>query len=335
MIRFANPWWFLLLFLLPAQALWYFRGVRAWRGALRYPATELARDLPAAGRTRLRHVLFGLQVLGEAILIVALARPQSGHVEERVTSEGVDIVLVIDVSGTMEALDLGGRQRLDVAKRVVDAFIDGRQADRIGMVVFAGESFAQCPLTLDYGILKMLLKSVTIRMNGAIPDGTAIGMAIATAANRLRASPAKSKVMILLTDGSNNAGIIDPLTGAQAAARVGIKVYTIAVGVAGRAPIRVSDPYYGERIEYIEDSINEDILRQVAEVTGGQFFRATSGTALEHIYDEISHMERTQVETFRISRYAELSFAYRLIPLGIALIVLQFLLGQTVLRTLP
>jgi Ca-activated chloride channel family protein len=334
-LHFASPWWLLLLLLLPVQVYWHVRGGSLERGALRFPDAGFLRRVPATLRVKLRHSLLGLQLLGELVLIVALARPQSGRVEERITSEGVDIVIALDVSGSMRAFDLGNRERLDVAKEVTGQFIDSRVTDRIGMVVFAGQSFTQCPLTVDYGILKNLLGRVSTVMNGTIPDGTAIGMAIATAANRLRNSSAKSKVIVLLTDGSNNAGIIDPLTAAEAAARVGVRIHTIGVGVEGRAPIRIRDPFFGDRVEFIENSLNEDVLKEIASTTNGQFFRATSRDALERIYRDIGSMERTKIETLTIPRYTDLTFTYRLIPIGIVLVLGQFVLAQTLFRTLP
>jgi Ca-activated chloride channel homolog len=332
-LHLASPWWLLLLLILPIQVFWHFRGAAG--GALRYPATRLLEAIPPTVWVRLRHSTVLLAVAGEAALILALARPQTGQYLERITSEGIDIVLAIDVSGSMQAFDLGDRERLDVARDVVERFIAGRTTDRIGMVVFAGESFTQCPLTIDYGILKTLLRNVTITMDETIPDGTAIGMAIATATNRLRRNPTLSKVVILLTDGSNNAGIIDPLTAARAAARFGVKIYTVGVGVQGRAPIRVRDPFFGERVEFIEDSLNEDILREVAAITGGVFFRATSETALEDIYERIGQLEQTEVEMERIPRYSEITFNFALIPIGLLLLLAQFVLSHTVFRTLP
>ncbi len=333
-LQFASPWWLLLLLLLPLQAWWQLRGGPAHHGALRFPAAGSLKRISPAVWVRLRHAAFVLLLVGEAVFILALARPQSGRIEQRITSEGVDIVLALDVSGSMRAYDLGS-ERLTVAREVVERFIENRASDRIGMVVFAGEAFTQCPLTIDYGILKKLLENVSITMDGTIPDGTAIGMAIATAANRLRLSDAKSKVVILLTDGSNNAGIIDPITAARAAARVGVRIYAIGAGVEGRAPIKVDDPFFGERVEFIENSINEDILREVARITGGRFYRATSRSGLEDVYREIGEMEQSEVETLEIPRYTELTFKYALVPLGIALVLLSFVLRNTVFRTLP
>ncbi|HQI75948.1 MAG TPA: VWA domain-containing protein [Candidatus Latescibacteria bacterium] len=332
---FASPWWLLLLIVLPLQVWWHTRGTHFTNAVLRLPSATSLRQFRPSTRVRLRHVVLVLQILGELILIVALARPRSGKVEQRVISEGVDIVLALDVSGSMQAFDMGNRERIDVAKEVTSQFIDSRASDRLGMVVFAGQSYTQCPLTVDYGILKNLLAQVSIRMNETIPDGTAIGMALATATNRLRKSTAPSKVIVLLTDGSNNAGIIDPLTAAEAAAQLGIRVYAIAVGVTGRAPIRVRDPLFGERIEFMEDSINEDVLREIAAITGGRFFRATSQTALQEIYREIGMMEKTEVATLQIPRFAELTFVFHLIPLGLGLLILGSFLRFTVFRTIP
>ncbi len=334
-LHFASPWWLLLALIFPLQLHWYLRGAPTQRAALRFPNAGFLRRIPATAWLRARHGLFVAQMLGGLVLVIALARPQSGRIEERIRSEGVDIVLALDVSGSMRAFDLDNRERLDVAKEVTEQFIDSRVSDRIGMVVFAGQSFTQCPLTVDYGILKSLLGGTSIVMDGTIPDGTAIGMAIATAANRLRKSTAKSKVVVVLTDGSNNAGLIDPITAAQAAARIGIRIHTIGVGVEGRAPIRIRDPSFGDRVEFIENSLNEDVLKQIASITGGQFFRATSKGALEQIYLDISRMERTEIETLAIPRYTDLTFSYSLIPLGIALILGQFVLSQTVFRVLP
>ena len=332
--QFASPWWLLLLLVLPVQIWWYVRGGPVSRGALRFPAVDMVKSIRPSTWVHLRYIVLAMQILGEALLILALARPQSGRVEQRITSEGVDIVLALDVSGSMRAYDLGD-ERLDVAKDVVGEFIDNRSTDRIGMVIFAGESFTQCPLTVDYGILKRLIENVSICMDNTIPDGTAIGMAIATAANRLRNSDARSKVVILLTDGSNNAGQIDPLTAARAAQRVGVKIYAIGVGVDGRAPIRVRDPIFGERVQFIENSLNEPVMRDIAAITGGRFYRARSRSALSEIYHEISQMEQTEIQTTHIPRFSEMTFKIFLISAGILLLVIQFILGQTVFRTLP
>ncbi len=334
-LGFASPWWLLLLGVLPLQAYWYARGRASSHGALRHPRTGLLGRLPSSFLVHARHISFLLMLAGEVLLIVSLARPQSNRVLERVTSEGVDIMLAMDVSGSMRAYDLGDQERLDASKEVVERFISGRQSDRIGMVVFAGESYLQCPLTVDYGILKTLLSSVSINMGGTIPDGTAIGMAIATAVNRLRRSEAESRVLILLTDGSNNAGIVDPLTAAHAARQVGVKIHAVGVGVHGRAPIRVRDRFFGDRVEFIDDSLNEEILRQVAEITGGRFYRATSQSSLVEIYNEIGAMERTEVETVQIPRVTDLTFTLGLLLLGILLIVAQFVLSHTLFRTVP
>jgi Ca-activated chloride channel homolog len=335
MLQFVSPWWLLLLTVLPIQAFWYVRGRRTSVGALMYPRVAMFRSIKPTLFSRLRHTAFVLLLAGEALLIVALARPQSGQIFEHVTSEGVDIMLVLDVSGSMRAYDMGDHERIEAARDIVERFILGRQTDRLGLVVFAGESYLQCPLTVDYNILRMLLRGVSINMGGTIPDGTAIGMAIATGANRLRHSDAESKVMILLTDGSNNAGIIDPLTAARAAKQVGVKVYAVGVGVQGRAPIRVHDPFFGDRVEFIDDSLNEEILQQIADITGGEFHRATSLASLEAIYERINQMERTEVESVQVPRYTDLAFSRYIILLGIVLILAQFVLSHTLFRVAP
>ncbi len=335
MIRFISPWWLLLLVIPVVQTVWYLQKENRMHGALRHPQTGIMKRIRPSMWARMRHVVFAVHVLAEVILIVALARPQAGRILQRVTSEGIEIVLALDVSGSMKAFDLGDRERIDVAKDFTRRFIDERRTDRIGLVVFAGESYLQCPLTIDYGILRTLLDNVSPTMDGTIPDGTAIGMAIAMATNRLRRSPAESRIMILLTDGANNAGIIDPLTAAAAAKQVGVRIHTVGVGVQERAPVRVRDPFYGDRVEFIDDSLDEDILKSVARKTGGEFFRATSESAMVEIFNEISRMEQTEIETIQIPRYTELTFTYRLILFGLALLFLQFVLSQTLFRTVP
>lgn len=332
---FASPWWLLLLAVLPLHLWWHIRATGIHRAVLRLPSASSVKRFPPSLRTRLRHSVVVLQLLGAFVLIIAQARPRSGRVEERVMSEGVDIMIALDVSGSMQAFDMGNRERIDVAREVTGEFVENRTSDRIGLVVFAGQSYTQCPLTVDYGILQNLLRQMSIRMNETIPDGTAIGMALATAANRLRKSTSPSKVIVLLTDGSNNAGIIDPLTAAEAAAQLGIRVYAIAVGVQGRAPIRVRDPLFGERIEFMEDSINEEVLREIAATTGGRFFRATSPSSLQEIYREIGLMEKTEVETLRIPRFTEITFTAFLIPIGLVLLIAASVLRFTLFRVLP
>jgi Ca-activated chloride channel family protein len=250
-----------------------------------------------------------------AALIVALARPRTGAAAESITSEGINIVLAIDLSSSMLSEDFQPQNRLEVAKEKVKQFILGRRSDRIGLVAFAGEALTQVPLTVDYPVL---LAAVDNLQAGQLEDGTAIGTAIATAANRLRDAPGKSRVMILLTDGENNRGAIDPRTAAQAAAAVGVKIYTIGVGSQGMAPVPVGRGLMGLRFEYRPVEIDEALLRDVAKTTGGRYFRAVDAEALESIYEQINQLEREPVHTRTYVRFTE-RFRW---PLGAALVAL-------------
>ena len=240
-------------------------------------------------------------LLAGVFLVVALARPQTGATKIRVRSEGIDIILALDVSGSMKAEDFKPDNRLRVAQRVASKFIQGRNGDRIGLVVFAGGAYTQCPLTLDYNVLQDLLS----RVDFGQPDGTAIGMALATATNRLRQAEGDSKVVILLTDGQNNAGEVDPLTASEAAQAMGVRVYTIGAGTKGRAQVPVDDPVFGRRYVTIDAQLDEETLRAIAERTGGKYFRATSAEALESIYDEIDALETSEADTYEYVQYNE------------------------------
>lgn len=299
--RFAEPWFLLLLLLIPLLAVW------RWRFRRRDPAVLFA---DAAGwfggttwRTRLDRLLRLAPWAALGLLAVALARPQSGTREIDVRSEGIDIVVVIDASGSMRAEDFQPNNRLYVARQVASQFVEGRTGDRIGVVVFAGEAFTQCPLTLDQGVLNELINSIDF---GIQPDATAIGSAIATAVNRLRKSEARSKVVILLTDGRNNAGAIDPLTAADAAAALGVRIYTIGVGVQGEAPYPVDDPLFGRRYVRQPSEVDDATLRKIADKTGGLYFRATSSEALKAIYGRIDKLEKTTVQTREYVNYSDL-----------------------------
>ncbi|MDZ7307575.1 MAG: VWA domain-containing protein, partial [candidate division KSB1 bacterium] len=284
MLTFAQPWFLLLLVLLPLLAWWYSRTYQRRSATLRYSNLDLMRSLPQRSRYSSRHILFGLRWLAIALVIVALARPQSGQTEEEVTTEGIDIMLALDISSSMLAEDFRPKNRIEAAKLVAEQFITGRRSDRIGMVVFAARSFTQCPLTLDYGILINFLKKVDV---GMVDDGTAIGLGMATAIDRLRNSKAKSKVVILLTDGVNNAGEIDPLTAARVAQAFNIRFYTIGVGTRGQALYPVQDPIFGKRYVPMPVEIDEATLTKIAELTKGRYFRATDRQSLEKIFAEI------------------------------------------------
>ncbi|HEX9639403.1 MAG TPA: VWA domain-containing protein [Acidobacteriota bacterium] len=329
--RFADPAWLALLVLAPLPLMMALRARFQRRAALRFSDLGVMRSVPLGFALKLRALLPALRALAIALLVLGFARPQAGEHEEELVSEGVDILLALDVSGSMSAEDLQrGKNRLEVVKRVVADFVQSRTQDRLGMVIFAGRAYLQCPLTLDSGVLLTLLDSVEI---GSIEDGTAIGMAIVSCANRLRESPAKSKVVILLTDGVNNRGEIAPLTAAELAKAVGVKIYTIGAGTRGSALFPVDDPLLGRRYVRLPVEIDEEVLRQVARITGGRYFRATNKQALEQIYAEIGRLEKTEVEVKHYTRTTEL---FPLFLIGaLALVGLEAGLGATRFRTLP
>ena len=308
-IQFATPWALLLLLLLPAWWLWRRRRRPA---AIVFSRADVLARGPRAGRGITR-ALFILRNLLLAGLVIAIARPRSGARAESVTSEGINIILVIDLSSSMLSEDFQPQNRLEVAKEKVKQFIAGRRSDRIGLVAFAGEALTQVPLTVDYPVL---LAAVDNLQAGQLEDGTAIGTAVATAANRLRNAPGKSRVLILLTDGENNRGAIDPRTAAQAAAAFGVRIYTIGAGTRGMAPVPVGRGLMGLRYEYRPVEIDEPLLRDVAATTGGRYFRAVDAAALERIYQQIDQLEREPVRTRTYVQYSE---RYRW-PLGLALV---------------
>jgi len=264
------------------------------------------------------------------ILILALARPQAGQKEEEIITEGIDIMLTLDISGSMRAEDFAPQNRLGAAKNVLREFIKSRHNDRIGLVVFSRYSFTQCPVTLDYGALIELLDKVDI---GMIEDGTAIGMAISNAVNRLRDSNVKSKIIILLTDGVNNAGKIDPLTASKAAKALGIKIYTIGAGKPGGAMYPVEDPIFGKRYVHMDTEIDETLLKNIAEETKGLYFRAKDKEGLREIYKTISQLEKTKIETKEYANYTELA-GFFILP-GFILLLLEIILGNTLFRKIP
>jgi len=330
MIRFANPEFLVLLLLVPLLVVWHLRRRPRFEGTLRYSNLGVLKKTRPSLKMRLRQGLFGLRVLALALLIIAFARPQSGHTEEEVTAEGIDIMLAVDISSSMLAEDFKPRNRITVAKMVAGDFIRGRHNDRIGLVIFSGQSYTQVPLTLDYGVLLNLLNQVKV---GMIEDGTAIGMALANAVNRLRNSRAKSKVIILLTDGRNNRGEIDPITAAQLAEAMGIRVYTIGVGKRGEALYPIEDPLFGKRYVRMPVQIDEDVLKRVAQITGGRYFRATNKSGLEQIFREIDQLEKTKIEVKSFTRYRELFENYLYVALGLVLV--EVVLANTKLRKLP
>lgn len=271
-----------------------------------------------------------LRAVSLILFVVALARPQDVTAEREYQTKGVDIVVALDISGSMLAEDFKPENRLSVAKQEAIKFIRGRENDRMGLVVFARKAFTQCPLTLDYDVLTSLLKEVRI---GMIPDGTAIGMGLATAVNRLRSSEAKSKVIILLTDGENNAGNIDPITAAELAKTFNIKAYTIGVGRGGLVPFPVNDPLFGKRYVQANVEIDEMTLKRIADITGGVFFRARDPQSLSEIYEKINQLETTEVKVKEYRSYDEL-FGYLLLP-ALLLLLIELLLANTLLLKVP
>jgi Ca-activated chloride channel family protein len=320
-ITFANPELLLLLFVIPGLVVWYYYRLHAKESDVRFPTLLPFAMVKYSAKERLRHVPFILRMIALALVIIALARPQSTSKGQNVYSEGIDIVLALDISGSMLAEDFQPN-RIEAAKNVAQDFIGGRTNDRIGLVIFSGESFTQCPLTVDYEVLKTLIKPLK---SGMIEDGTAIGLGLANAVNRLRESKAKSKVIILLTDGVNNRGAIDPRTAAQAAASLGIRIYTIGVGSEGMAPVPVGRGVFGLRYENRKVEIDEPLLTDIAHGTNGRYFRARDGAALQRIYEQIDQLERVPVRSSRYVRYNEL-YVYPL-ALVLAALVLELALA--------
>jgi len=327
MIRFEDPWWLLLLLGILGMVVYSLRQKK--RGSVCYSDVGIVKQIGPSKGLALRHSVLGLRAVGLSLLIIGLARPQSGQRMQEVTTEGVDIILSLDVSPSMQALDFRPKNRLEAAKDVVAEFIRERQSDRVGMVVFAAESYTQCPLTLDYGMLLNFLKDIEAGMLG---DGTAIGTAIGTCVNRLRESKAKSKVVILLTDGMNNMGEIDPITAARTAAAMQVKIYTIGVGKEGRAPFKVKDAF-GERTVMAETHIDEESLKEIARITGGRYYRATDKQKLAEIYREIGELEKTKIETKEYLRTTELVGYVLLAALG--LLMIELTLAHTRFRSIP
>ncbi len=307
-LRFVYPHLLWLLAILPLLLFW--RGRSGPAPSLVFSSTSVARIIAKGKNTRIGKVPILLKIFALALLIISLARPQYGNTTTEVEASGIDILLAMDVSGSMEAQDfsLNGRpaNRLDVVQSVVARFIKDRPNDRIGLVAFAGRPYLVCPLTLDHDWLQKRLDSLK---TGMIEDGTAIGSAIASGVNRLRDRKAKSRILILLTDGMNNAGKIAPLTAAEAAETLSIKVYTIGAGTRGEAPMPVRDQFGRKRMMRVQVDIDEDTLRQVADRTGAQYFRATDTRSLENIYKEINKLEATTRKIKHFSDFREL-FSY-------------------------
>lgn len=326
---FANPTYLYLLLLLIPMIGWYIYKLRKSQASLQISSSE-AFDLPKAAswKVYLRHVPFLLRMAAVALLIIVLARPQSTNSWQNTSTEGIDIMLAMDISGSMLAEDLKPN-RLEAAKDVAASFINGRPNDNIGLVVFAGESFTQCPLTTDHTVLLNLFKDIK---TGLIQDGTAIGLGLANAVSRIKDSQAISKVIILLTDGVNNMGDIAPVTAADIARTFGVRVYTIGVGTQGMAPYPFPSPF-GVQYRNVPVEIDEPALKQIAAVTGGQYFRATDNASLKQIYSEIDQLEKTKISVQQFSKKQE---EYKYWALWIfALLLIEILLRNTLLRNIP
>lgn len=330
MSRFAAPY-LLFLLIIPIGYLimyYFFKFIKP--STLAYSDTKLLIKSKLTWRIILYRALPILTAAGLSLAIIAAARPQAGHGEQEVFTEGIDIMLVLDISTSMMAEDFKPDNRLVVSKNVIRNFIKGRQGDRIGLVVFARQAFTQCPLTTDYNLLIEYLDQVDFNM---VDDGTAIGLALAIAANHIQESDAESKMIVLLTDGVNNAGQIDPITAAKAIAALDIKTYTIGAGKQGLVDYPVHSPIFGKQYRKIKSEIDEETLKEVAGITNGRFFRATNSDALQEIYDEISEMEQTQIEVKEYYRYEEMYSGF--LSWGIVLIGLALVLGSTIIRSVP
>ena len=332
MIRFLQPEWFWAFALLPLVILW--RGRRGPVAAVEYSDVSLARDVAHRTRSRIGGIVWLLPIVAAALMIVGLARPQRTHSRTEVTANGIDIVLGLDISGSMQALDFMVDNyrvnRIAVVKSVVSRFIDERPDDRIGLIAFAAAPYIVSPLTLDHDWLQQNLERVNV---GIGDDGTAIGSALAAAVNHLRTTTAKSKVVILLTDGVNNSGKISPLAAAEAARALGVKVYTIGVGVRGKAPIPVRDEKGNTHIVMANVDVDEKTLQAVASETGGQFYRATDTDSLQKIYEQINRYEKS-AQTVQKFEHVEELYRWPLVP-SLGLLAIGMILQQTRFRRLP
>ena len=328
--RFEDPWLLLFFLMVPFLTI---RGKGKQQATISYSSIDTLQAIRSARVEILSILPLVLRMIAISLLVLSLARPQEGYKSTEILSVGVDIMLALDTSGSMQALDFIKDEkrdtRLAMVKDVVSQFIDNRPNDRMGMVVFGSEAYTQCPLTLDQGILKSFLSKLDIGMAG---DSTAIGSAIGIAVKRLKDLESKSKVIILLTDGQNNAGSLPPLQAAQTAKAFGIKIHTIAVGTHGKAPFLVNS-IFGQRYVYQQVDIDEDTLKKISDLTGGQYFRATDLESLKTIYKQIDEMEKSEVKVIDHSEYTEL-FHYFLIP-GLLILLLEILLSNTVLRRIP
>ena len=326
-IHFAKPWFFALFAVLPLLIYFYLRPPFRVQGSM------LVSGVKAFGngrtwRTLLRHILFIFRMLAITCIIIALARPQTGSEQQLTSGEGIDIVFCLDISGSMLAQDFTPN-RMEAAKQVVSEFIDNRPTDRMGLVIFSGESFTMCPLTTDHAVLKSQLYNV---QSGLLEDGTAIGSGLATGVERLRSSVSKSKVIILLTDGENNGGLVDPNSAKEIAKSYGVRVYTVGVGTEGFAPVPVQTSS-GVIMQREKVSIDEKLLTQIANETGGKYFRATDNESLGTIYKDIDRLEKSKFQVTTFTHYTEKFFPF--ILAAVMFLVLEWILRFTLFRKFP
>lgn len=342
-MRLVDWPWALGMLTVVGMVVWWRNRRPRQGGSLRFSDVTAAKQAASVGVQRRNRVLTGLRGLAVLLAVGAMGRPQAEKAVDEIVTEGIDIMLAIDVSGSMETVDSRPKgqeikNRVDVAKEVIETFVRGLKNDRVGLVVFAAESFTQCPLTLDYGVLLNFLKQVEpgMKVNGQPridANRTAIGMGLATCVNRLKDSKAKSKVIILLTDGRNNAGEVDPSTAAKAAKALGVRVYGIGTG-SKEGMVLVSDPLFGERwVPAPDQDLDERTLKEIAEITGGKYYRATDPEALTQVYQAIWQLEKTRFPVKEYQRYREL-FPYLLLP-ALGILLLEMGLANTVYRKVP
>jgi len=328
-ISFAHPHFLWLLCLIPVFIFWQWHKKAKQTSTLHVSTLQGLEKMPIPIRVKFRFLIPLLRIVCIVCLVIALARPQKSNVTESVNSEGIDIILSMDISGSMLAEDFKPN-RIEASKKVALEFILNRPTDRIGLVIFSGESFTQCPITTDQGILQQQILAIK---SGLLLDGTAIGMGLATAVDRLRTSKAKSKIIILLTDGVNNTGLIDPVTALEIAKAYKIRVYTIGIGTNGSARYPVQDPLGNITMQQMPVQIDEVLLQKIARETRGKYYRAINNNALKNVYNEIDKLEKTKIEINSFKRYKELFFPFAFV--GIIALFLEIILKYFLLRSFP
>jgi Ca-activated chloride channel family protein len=330
MIHFAAKAYFFLLIVVPLLILWYVFVKKRGERFIFYSSKQLIKDANSTVKTLFIKSLFYIKMVVLVLFILALTRPQILNYYDKESRKGIDILITLDISGSMASIDFKPKNRLEVAKEVISNFIQKRSTDRLGLVIFAGTSYTRCPLTIDYDILRYFLEETAI---GELEDGTAIGMALATSVNRIRYSKSQTKILILLTDGINNRGEIDPRDAAQIAKDFNVKVYTIGVGTRGKAPYPVMDSFGRQQYMMVDVQIDEELLKEIANKTGGLYFRATDKDSLQQIFTEIDRWEKTEITTKRYYNARDL-FIYFIIAALAILLATEFA-KRTILRTLP